>query len=68
MVPLVFVCLPLCRYILVDWLAEVSEMKAFPSATVHLAVSIAHRYMLRRVVSCSKLQLLGISALLVASR
>ena len=65
-----YVCLytVCCSYILMDWLAEVSEMKSFPSATVHLAVSLAYRYMLARSVMCSKLQLLGISALLVASR
>lgn len=51
-----------------DWLAEVSEMKEFPSLTVHLAVSLTHRYMLHRAVPRTKLQLLGISALLVASR
>lgn len=56
------------RYIVVDWLAEVSEMKEFPSLTVHLAVSLTHRYMLHRAVPRTKLQLLGISALLVASR
>lgn len=58
----------LCRYILVDWLLEVAEMKEFPSATVHLAVSLLDRYLLRRKIHKTQLQLLGITALVLASR
>ena len=57
-----------CRYILVDWLLEVAEMKEFPSATVHLAVSLLDRYLLRRKIQKTQLQLLGITALVLASR
>ena len=42
-----------CSYILMDWLAEVSEMKSFPSATVHLALPTGTCL----DQQCSKLQL-----------
>lgn len=56
------------RYILVDWLFEVAEMKEFPSETVHLAVSLVDRYLQLRDVKRTKLQLVGISAILLAAR
>ncbi len=56
------------RYILIDWLSEVSEMKELPSPTFHLAVSLLNRYMLHRRVPMTQFQLLGITALLVAAR
>ena len=56
------------RYILVDWLVEVAEMKELPSPTVHLAVRIVDRYMLYCRIPRASLQLLGITALLLASR
>ena len=51
-----------------DWLLEVAEMKEFPSAMVHLAVSMVDRYLLRRRIQKTQLQLLGITALVLASR
>ena len=56
------------RYILIDWLLEVAVMKDFPPATVHLAVGLFDRYILRRKLEKNKIQLLGITAFLVASR
>lgn len=56
------------RYILVDWLFEVAEMKEFPPETVHLAVSLVDRYLQLRDVKRTKLQLVGISAILLAAR
>ena len=43
-------------------------MKSFSPQTVHLAVSIIDRYLLQRTIPRSKLQLLGITALLLAAR
>jgi hypothetical protein len=55
-------------FVLFSWLVEVSELKSFPSKTLHLAINIVQRYLLARKVNCSQLQLLGISALLIASK
>ena len=43
-------------------------MKEFPSATIHLAVNLVDCYLQQRPVSRSKLQLLGISSMLLAAR
>ena len=43
-------------------------MKELPSPTVHLAISIVDRYMLHCKISRARVQLLGITALLLASR
>lgn len=43
-------------------------MKEFPSETVHLAVSLVDRYLQLRDVKRTKLQLVGISAILLAAR
>ncbi|CAH3169820.1 unnamed protein product [Porites evermanni] len=56
------------RYILVDWLVEVAVMKDFPSQIVHIAVSCVDKYLMRRKVQRSELQLLGITCMLVAAR
>ena len=56
------------RYILIDWLFEVLEMKEFPSSTIHLAVNMVDSYLQQRPVPRSRLQLLGISAMLLAAR
>ena len=59
---------PSYRYILVDWLFEVAEMKEFPPETVHLAVNLVDRYLQLREVKRTKLQLVGVSAILLAAR
>ena len=58
----------LCRYILIDWVVEVASIKGFSTMTVHLAVNLIDRYLQLRKVSRSRLQLLGIAALLLSSR
>ncbi|KAL4239671.1 hypothetical protein ACF0H5_000477 [Mactra antiquata] len=56
------------RYILVDWLAEVAAMKSFPTHTFHVAVGIVDRFLSMNSVPRSKLQLLGVSAMVLCSR
>lgn len=56
------------RYILVDWLIEVSEMKEFGSLVLHVAVDCVDRYLQCRPISRNWLQLVGITALLMAAR
>lgn len=56
------------RYILVDWLIEVSEMKEFSSLVLHVAVDCVDRYLQSRPISRNWLQLVGITALLLAAR
>lgn len=55
-------------FILIDWLVEVSEMKEFSTQTVHLAIQLIQRYLMIRRLSCSRVQLLGVTALLIASK
>lgn len=58
------------RAVLVDWLVEVAWECPFrlPSDTVHLAVSYVDRFLSATVISRKKLQLLGVTALLVAAK
>lgn len=56
------------RYILVDWLAEVAAMKMFSTHTFHVAVGVVDRFLLVNTISRSKLQLLGVSAMVLCSR
>lgn len=56
------------RYILVDWLAEVAAMKMFSTHTFHVTVSVVDRFLRVQSVSRSKLQLLGITAMVLSSR
>ncbi|XP_062599123.1 cyclin-F-like isoform X1 [Saccostrea cucullata] len=56
------------RYILVDWLVEIAGMKDFSSHTLHIAVSVVDRYLKVHKTSRSKLQLLGVSAMVLCSR
>ena len=56
------------RFILVDWLIEVSEMKEFGSLVLHVAVDCVDRYLQSRPISRNWLQLIGITALLLAAR
>uniref|UniRef100_A0A8C5EB30 Cyclin-F n=1 Tax=Gouania willdenowi TaxID=441366 RepID=A0A8C5EB30_GOUWI len=57
-----------CRYILVDWLVEVTTMKDFSSLTLHVTVSCVDRYLARRSVPKARLQLLGIACMVVCTR
>ncbi|KAL5074708.1 hypothetical protein RYX36_013692 [Vicia faba] len=56
------------RGILVDWLVEVAEEYKLLPQTLHLAVSYIDRFLSINVVNRSKLQLLGVSCMLVASK
>ncbi|XP_013409126.1 cyclin-F [Lingula anatina] len=56
------------RYILVDWLVEVASMKDFSSLTLHVAISVVDRFISRHMMTKSKLQLLGVAAMVVCSR
>ena len=56
------------RSILVDWLVEVHlKFKLLPE-TLYLTVGIIDRYLAKREVTRPKLQLVGVTALLLASK
>lgn len=59
---------PSMRYILVDWLVEVASMKNFSTLTLHNAVGIVDRFLMAHDISRSKLQLLGVAAMVISSR
>ncbi|XP_029015790.1 cyclin-F [Betta splendens] len=56
------------RYILVDWLVEVTTMKDFSSLTLHVTVDCVDRYLALRSVPKARLQLLGIACMVVCTR
>ncbi|XP_057964483.1 putative cyclin-A3-1 [Malania oleifera] len=56
------------REILVDWLVEVAEEYKLVSDTLYLTVSYIDRYLSSNALNRSKLQLLGVSSMLVASK
>ncbi|KAK1799185.1 hypothetical protein P4O66_007435 [Electrophorus voltai] len=56
------------RYILVDWLVEVTTMKDFSSLALHVAVGCVDRYLSRRSVPKARLQLLGIACMVICTR
>jgi len=60
--------LPWMRGVLVDWLTEVSMKCMLRSDTLFLAVQILDRFLQVRVVPRSRLQLIGATALLIASK
>lgn len=51
-----------------DWLVEIAGMKDFSSHTLHIAVSVVDRYLKVHKTSRSRLQLLGVSAMVLCSR
>lgn len=55
------------RGILVDWLVEVAEEYKLVSDTLYLTISYVDRYLSLNSLNRHKLQLLGVSAMLVAS-
>lgn len=59
---------PNMRYILVDWLVEVAEMKELSSQTLHASIALMDRYLKIHPTSRSILQLLGVVSMLVCSR
>ena len=56
------------RSILVDWLVEVHLKFKLVPETLYLTVNIIDRYLERKEVSREKLQLVGVTALLIASK
>ena len=59
---------PRMREILVDWLVEVHVKFRLEAETLYLCVNIIDRFLERRAVMRSKLQLVGCTALLLASK
>lgn len=59
--------IPSMRTVLVDWLVEVTEEYKLVSDTLYLAVSYIDRFLSSHVLAMEKLQLLGVSCMLVAS-
>jgi len=55
------------RAVLVDWLVEVAEEFNLHAETLHLAISYVDRFLTTNVVAQDKLQLLGVTAMLVAT-
>ncbi|NWS57167.1 CCNF protein, partial [Chunga burmeisteri] len=56
------------RYILVDWLVEVTTMKDFSSLCLHMTVGCVDRYLKLRPVPRAQLQLLGIACMVICTR
>lgn len=56
------------RAILVDWLTEVHNKFELMPETLYLTVNIVDRYLATKTVPRKELQLVGISAMLVASK
>ncbi|NP_001237765.1 putative cyclin-A3-1 [Glycine soja] len=59
---------PTMRGILVDWLVEVAEEYKLLSDTLHLSVSYIDRFLSVNPVTKSRLQLLGVSSMLIAAK
>jgi cyclin A len=57
---------PNMRGILVDWLVEVAEEYKLVSETLYLTVSYVDRFLSFNVLSRQRLQLLGVSSMLLA--
>ncbi|KAG9143647.1 hypothetical protein Leryth_017142 [Lithospermum erythrorhizon] len=56
------------RGILVDWLVEVAEEYKLLSDTLYLTISYIDRFLSMNVTSRQRLQLLGVSSMLIASK
>ena len=56
------------RSILVNWLVEVAEVYRLHNETIFLAVNYIDRFLSRRVVQRSKLQLVGTACMLIAAK
>jgi F-box protein 1 (cyclin F) len=56
------------RYILFDWLCEVAEMKLLSSVVLHSAMECVDRYLSCRSLPRSKLQLLGVTCMVLSAR
>ncbi|XP_075422522.1 cyclin-F isoform X3 [Ascaphus truei] len=56
------------RYILIDWLVEVATMKDFSSLCLHMTVGLVDRYLKLRCVPRARLQLVGITCMVICTR
>ncbi|XP_056117726.1 cyclin-F [Rhinichthys klamathensis goyatoka] len=56
------------RYILVDWLVEVTTMKDFSSQVLHVTIGCVDRYLSLCSVPKAQLQLLGIACMVICTR
>ncbi|KAA8528483.1 hypothetical protein F0562_035838 [Nyssa sinensis] len=59
---------PNMRGILVDWLVEVAEEYKLLSDTLYLTISYIDRFLSMNVLNRQRLQLLGVSSMLIASK
>eukprot|EP01114_Cavostelium_apophysatum_P023216 TRINITY_DN8681_c0_g1_i1.p1 TRINITY_DN8681_c0_g1~~TRINITY_DN8681_c0_g1_i1.p1 ORF type:complete len:455 (+),score=90.38 TRINITY_DN8681_c0_g1_i1:36-1367(+) len=59
---------PRHRAVLVDWMADVAAKFNFLSETLFLSIAILDHFLQQKAVAKSKLQLVGISAMLIASK
>ncbi|CAA0404766.1 unnamed protein product [Arabidopsis thaliana] len=59
---------PTMRGILIDWLVEVSEEYKLVSDTLYLTVNLIDRFMSHNYIEKQKLQLLGVTCMLIASK
>ncbi|TKY74679.1 Cyclin-A2-2 protein [Spatholobus suberectus] len=59
---------PSMRGILVDWLVEVSEEYKLVPDTLYLTVNLIDQYLSTRSIQKQRLQLLGVSCMLIASK
>ena len=55
------------RGILIDWLVEVAEEYKLLSDTIFLSVSYIDRFLSMKTLPRQKLQLVGVSSMLIAS-
>lgn len=56
------------RSILTDWIVEVHMKYRLLPETLYLAINIVDRFLSQRVVSVKKLQLVGVTAMMIASK
>ncbi|KAK1309747.1 Cyclin-A3-1 [Acorus calamus] len=56
------------RAILVDWLVQVAEEYRLVSETLYLTISYIDRFLSKHAIHRQKLQLLGVSSMLIASK
>ncbi|TYH12314.1 hypothetical protein ES288_A06G057800v1 [Gossypium darwinii] len=59
---------PSMRAILIDWLVEVSEEYKLVPDTLYLTVSLIDRFLSHNVIEKQRLQLVGVSCMLIASK
>ena len=56
------------RTVLVEWLVQVHQRFQLAQETLYLTVTLVDRFMSKTVVSHDKIQLVGVAALLIASK